>query len=130
MTAMTAKARKIGTLELDVPSGNAYADMGLPDASLLQARGRLAVRLAQEIAQRGLTQMQAARALGIAQPRVSEILNARLKKVSIEALMLYLNKLGVDVRIEPQPLARRARPSPRGPKPGHTRVSVPSRRAA
>jgi predicted XRE-type DNA-binding protein len=106
---MSTKTANIGALVFDRPSGNSYADAGLPEAQFLKARADLALRLVAEINRRKLTQAATAKALGIAQPRVSEIMNARLAKVSIEALMLYFNKLGIDIEIMPKP--RRARVS-------------------
>jgi predicted XRE-type DNA-binding protein len=106
---MSAKTKKIGSMIFDLPSGNSYADAGLPEAQFLKARSDLAIRLVSEIKRRKLTQAATAKVLGIAQPRVSEIMNARLAKVSIEALMLYFNMLGIDIEITPKP--RRARVS-------------------
>ena len=56
--------------------------------------------LEREIKARKLTQAAAARQLGIAQPRVNDLLRRRLERFSIDALVEYLSRLGVQARIE------------------------------
>jgi predicted XRE-type DNA-binding protein len=80
-------------------SGNVFADLGLPDADDLMAKANLALHIRQAIKARHLTQVEAARLLGIDQPKVSSIINGRLDGFSTERLMRFLNDLGCDVRI-------------------------------
>jgi predicted XRE-type DNA-binding protein len=74
----------------------------------------LKVELAMEVNRilqiRALTQAQAARALGILQPHVSDLVRYRLNRFSVERLMQFLTHLGKDVviRIAERPV-RRAR---------------------
>jgi predicted XRE-type DNA-binding protein len=60
----------------------------------------LALALEEEIKARKLTQVAAAKALGITQPRVNDLLRRRYARFSIDALIEYLSRLGVQVRIE------------------------------
>lgn len=69
-------------------------------AERLSIQTGLALTLEREIKARKLTQAAAARALGIAQPRVNDLLRRRLERFSIDALIKYLSRLGVQVRIE------------------------------
>jgi predicted XRE-type DNA-binding protein len=69
-------------------------------AERLSIQAGLALALEREIKARKLTQAAAARALGIAQPRVNDLLRGRLARFSIDALIEYLSRLGVQVRIE------------------------------
>jgi len=90
-------------------SGNVFADLGLPDADDLLAKANLALHIRRTIESRSLTQAQAARVLGIDQPKVSSIINGRLDGFSTERLMRFLNDLGCDVQISvsaPHPEAR------------------------
>jgi predicted XRE-type DNA-binding protein len=52
------------------------------------------------------TQAEAAHRLGISQPRVNDLLRGRLDKFSIDALIVYLVRVGVRVRIYTSPLKR------------------------
>ena len=69
-------------------------------AERLSIQSGLALALEREIKARKLTQAEAARQLGIAQPRVNDLLRGRLDRFSIDALIEYLSRLGVQVRIE------------------------------
>jgi predicted XRE-type DNA-binding protein len=69
-------------------------------AERLSIQTGLALALEREIKARKLTQAAAARLLGIAQPRVNDLLRGRLDRFSIDALVEYLSRLGVQVRIE------------------------------
>ena len=90
-------------------SGNVFADLELPDAGDLMARANLALHIRRALEARKLTQLQAAKLLGIDQPKVSQIVNGRLDGFSTGRLMRFLNDLGCDVRIlvsEPNPGSR------------------------
>ena len=65
----------------------------------LLAKAKLAARVVQIIEGRGLNQTQAAKLLGVDQPKVSQIYRGRLDDFSIERLMRFLTALDQDVRI-------------------------------
>jgi predicted XRE-type DNA-binding protein len=48
----------------------------------------------------GWTQNEAAKQLGITQPRVSDLLNGKLSKFSLDALVNMLAVLGSDVKLK------------------------------
>lgn len=52
-----------------VGSGNVFADLGLPNAEEALAKAELAHKIAVLVNERGLTQAQAAKLLGVDQPR-------------------------------------------------------------
>jgi len=79
--------------------GNVFADLGLPDADELLAKANLALHIRGVIKVRKLTQSQAAKIIGIDQPKVSSIINGRLDGYSTDRLMKFLNELGCDVHI-------------------------------
>jgi len=80
-------------------SGNVFADLGIADAEERQTKVRLALAINQILDQRRLTQAEAARRLGVNQPKISALSNYRLEGFSVERLMHYLNALGRDVEI-------------------------------
>ena len=52
----------------------------------------------QDIAE-GLTQAQAAKRLGVSQPRVNDLLRGKIDKFSLDALVIMLNKAGMHVEM-------------------------------
>lgn len=96
MTSRQAKQRRI---RVSSGSGNVFADLGVPDAQGELAKARLAAHIGATIRRLGLTQGEAASRLGVEQPRVSEIVNARLAGFSKDRLIELSLRLGTDVRI-------------------------------
>ncbi len=86
---------------------NAFADLGYPDAAERQAKLRLAYALNQLLAQRKLSQAEAAKVLGVTQPKVSALRNYKLAGFSVERLMEFLTALNQDVEIMIRPRANR-----------------------
>ncbi|WP_321532544.1 helix-turn-helix transcriptional regulator [uncultured Desulfuromonas sp.] len=91
---------------LEKSSGNVFDDLGLAEPEERLAKADLAMKIAQIINKRHLSQQQAAELLGITQPKVSAILNGQLRGFSLEKLMLLLNALGRDVIITIKPKSR------------------------
>ena len=89
--------------------GNVFADLGLEDAEELLAKSGLAILIADLIKQRRLTQGQAARTIGIDQPRVSRLVRGELYGFSTDQLMRALTALGHDVSIVVGKKARRGK---------------------
>ena len=92
---------------------NVFADLGLADADELLVKAGLAHRIGVLIDK--LTQVEAAKRLGIDQPKISRLLRGDLYGVSTEQLMRFLNDLGQDVAIE-------VRPTPKSRARGKTTV--------
>lgn len=80
-------------------SGNIFADLGLAGAEEKKTKVRLAVALNQILESTRLSQVAAARVLGINQPKISALHNYRLEGFSVERLMNLLTALGHDVEI-------------------------------
>jgi len=78
---------------------NVFADLGYPDAAERQAKLRLAFALNRVLEQRTLTQAEAAKLLGVTQPKVSALRNYKIAGFSVERLMTLLTALDQDVRI-------------------------------
>ena len=78
---------------------NVFADLGLPNPAERQAKLRLAYALNQVLAARKLSQADAAKVLGVTQPKVSAIRHYKLAGFSIERLMNLLTAVDQDVEI-------------------------------
>ena len=91
-------------------SGNVFADLGLTDAGARLAKAELARSITAIIQERGLTQREAARVLGIDQPKVSAITRGRLGDFSLERLLMLVNRLGMDIDIAVSPNPEPSRP--------------------
>ena len=80
-------------------SSNVFEDLGYPDATERQAKLRLAYALNQVLEARKLSQADAAKVLGITQPKVSALRHYKLAGFSVERLMNLLTALDQDVEI-------------------------------
>ena len=131
----TKKENKVSDVEFDesdvgitLGSGNVFADIGLPNADVLQFKAGLIFQIQRAIDERGLTQTEAAAITGMDQPTLSKLLRGRHFKVSTDRLFAMLNRLGCDVvvRVEPSAApaggARSKRAATAAPTPG--RVSL------
>ncbi|MGB2715429.1 MAG: helix-turn-helix transcriptional regulator [Vicinamibacterales bacterium] len=78
---------------------NAFGDLGFPDAAERQARLRLAYALNQVLEERQLSQADAAKVLGVTQPKVSALRHYKLAGFSVERLMNLLTAVDQDVEI-------------------------------
>ena len=97
---------------IDAGSGNVFADLGFADAKERTLKVQLAMEVNRLLQARGRTQAEAATALGILQPHVSDLVRYRLDRFSAERLMGFLVALGRDVEIRIGAQARRgARPA-------------------
>jgi predicted XRE-type DNA-binding protein len=86
---------------LNPSTGNVFADLGFPaaEAAHLRIRAELMLRIARELAARGLTQARAATLLGVTQPRISALVRGRMDRFSIDTLVEMLDRLGVTVTV-------------------------------
>ena len=94
-------------IEVEKSSGNVYKDLGFVDASTELAKAEPARRISEVIEERGLTQAEAAKALGVDQPKVSALVRGRLGGFSTERLFKFLNALDREVEIVIRPVRRK-----------------------
>jgi len=80
-------------------SGNIFLDLGFPahEASVMLLRAQLAEALRSWMERERLTQAQTAKRLGIAQPRVSEIVRGKVELMSLDYLAGLCARAKVDV---------------------------------
>lgn len=90
-----------------IGSGNIFADLGLPNAEEHQLKAALVVQLKRLIAEREMTQTDAAKLVGMKQPDLSKLLRGQLKLVSVEKLMRMLTAFDQDVEITVKPHRKR-----------------------
>ena len=82
-------------------SGNVFLDLGFAphEATVMFLRAQLAEALRAWMEQEGLTQADAAKKLGIAQPRVSEITRGKVELLSLDYLVGLCAKAGIPVKM-------------------------------
>jgi predicted XRE-type DNA-binding protein len=82
-------------------SGNVFRDVGFPSeqAEHLLVRSDLLIQLQKAIASRGMKQAEAAKALKVTQPRISDLLRGRIDLFSTDMLIDMLARMGIRVRI-------------------------------
>jgi len=90
-------------------TGNVFEDLGFPDAEELSTKVRLSVVINNIIDRRELSQAEAAKMLGINQPKISALQNYKLDGFSVERLMNFITALKYDVVIEIRPCAGSAK---------------------
>jgi predicted XRE-type DNA-binding protein len=87
-------------------SGNVYADLGYADSESMLVKAELAAKIGEIIQRKALTQADAARILGLTQPKISALLKGRFRGVSERRLLECLTRLGRDVHIVVKPAPR------------------------
>jgi predicted XRE-type DNA-binding protein len=85
--------------EIEPSTGNVFADLDLPAADEALAKARVAAGIGAIIRERDLTQVAAAKLLGVDQPKISAILRGQLSGFSTDRLLRFLTALGRDVEI-------------------------------
>lgn len=80
-------------------SGNVFADIGLPNADELALKADVAIKLGKMIEAKELTQGEAAKIIGIAQPDLSKLLRGKLEGFSMDRLLQAIMALGSDIEI-------------------------------
>jgi predicted XRE-type DNA-binding protein len=76
--------------------GNVFVDLGFSkeEAAVLAMRAELMVRLRSVIDERGWTQQEAAKRLGIGQSRVSDLVRGKWDKFSLDMLVTLAARVG------------------------------------
>ena len=69
------------------------------EAANLRLRGDLAMAIREAVEHWGQTQAQAARRLGVTQPRLNDLLRGRLDRFSLDALIALADRAGLAVEM-------------------------------
>jgi predicted XRE-type DNA-binding protein len=88
-------------------STNAYEHLGFPDAEEMLVKANLVIKIAEILRERGWSQQQSAKVLGLTQPKLSKMLRGQFRGISEMKMMDCLVRLGRAVKIVVGP-ARKA----------------------
>ena len=72
------------------------------EAANMRARSDLIIAIQETVATWSLKQADAAKRLAVSQPRLNDLLQGRISKFSLDALMNIASRAGLAVRIEVQ----------------------------
>jgi predicted XRE-type DNA-binding protein len=97
------KTRLIDGVEVHRGSDNVFTDLGLADADKLKIKTGLVLEIRKAMRTRGLTQQEAAKRMGISQPKVSDMMRGDFTNLSERKLMDCLTRLGYDIEIKVRP---------------------------
>jgi predicted XRE-type DNA-binding protein len=78
-------------------SGNVFVDLGFDEAEarVMALRVQLMIRLRERVQEKGYTQVEAAKRLGMTQPRVSALLKGSWKDFSMDMLLTLATRAGL-----------------------------------
>jgi predicted XRE-type DNA-binding protein len=97
------KKQSTEQIEIKRGSANVYADLGLPDAEKLKIKTGLVIEIRKAMRALSLTQQDAAKRMGITQPKVSGMMRGEFANISERKLMDCLTRLGYDIEIKIKP---------------------------
>ena len=78
---------------------SAYEELGFSDAAEMQVKAQLVVRIARILRERGWSQQEAAKVIGLTQPKLSKMLRGQFRGISEAKMMDCLVRLGCSVKI-------------------------------
>jgi predicted XRE-type DNA-binding protein len=85
-------------------SSNTFADIGLENAEKLQAKAYLRAAILGRIAALQISQIEAARRIGVPQPKLSYLMaDTAPRGFSSDKLIEFATKLGLDIKIQVRP---------------------------
>lgn len=95
------EAMEKGGLKVTRSGGNVFRDLGCSpeEAAHLLIRSDLMIKIEKLLRARRLKQAEAAKTMGVSQPRVSDLVRGRIDLFSTDALIDMLARLGVTVRL-------------------------------
>jgi predicted XRE-type DNA-binding protein len=88
-------------LKVTRSSGNVFRDLGFPEeeAEHLRVRADLLIQIQKALKTKGVKQAEAAKVLGVTQPRISDLVRGRIDLFSVDSLIDMLARLGIRVRL-------------------------------
>lgn len=89
------------TIRVRHSTGNVFSDLGFgeDEAENLKVRSDLMIELTRLIEVQGLTQVAAAKLLGVTQPRVSDLMRGKIDRFSVDSLIEMLGHAGASVSV-------------------------------
>lgn len=103
------KQQLLEEIESEISSGNVFADLGIENPEEELTKAKLVLEIEKIIKKKKLNQIQAAKIMGINQPKVSALIRRKLDGFSVERLIHFLNALGqdIDIIVRPKPRNRK-----------------------
>jgi predicted XRE-type DNA-binding protein len=88
-------------IKITPSSGNVFTDLGFSDdeSEHLRLRSTLMIEVRKLIEERKLTQAEAAKLLGVTQPRISNLVRGRIDLFSIDTLVGMLARAGIHLDV-------------------------------
>jgi predicted XRE-type DNA-binding protein len=88
-------------MKATISSGNVFKDLGFgpEEAEYLRVRAMLMNEVGRVIRRMGWSQAEAARKMGVTQPRISDLMRGKIDVFSVEALIEMLSLVGLKVNI-------------------------------
>jgi predicted XRE-type DNA-binding protein len=102
--------RIVDGVEVQFGSDNVYADLGYANADEMLLKAQLANKIGEIIKARRWSQQQAADAIGMTQPKLSQMLRGQFRGISQAKMLDCLTRLGRDVQIVVGPARRKTSP--------------------
>lgn len=97
------KSRNENELEITRSSGNVFQDLACKNAGEHYLKAKFALLINQLIQERNLTQVDAAKLLGVDQPKISRLTRGQLTGFSIDKLIAFLISLGQEIEVNVRP---------------------------
>ena len=91
-----------------VKAKSAYQELGFTDAGEMLVKAKLVVKIAEILRERDWSQQEAARVLGMTQPKLSKMLRGQFRGISEIKMMDCLVRLGREVKIVVGPQSKRS----------------------
>lgn len=91
----------MNNISLTESSGNVFLDLGFPpaDAEVMKLRAEVMIRMEQHLRAQGWTQAEAARRLGVTQPRISRLLKGKWEDFSLDMLLTLAARAGLHAHL-------------------------------
>ena len=82
-------------------SNNVFSDLGFSESEAhnLALRSDLMIRVEKLVQDSGMTQQEAAKTLGVTQPRLNALLKGKIADFSLDALVNMLARAGMQVKM-------------------------------
>jgi predicted XRE-type DNA-binding protein len=99
--SLSAKNDDLRKGSMVASGGSIFDDLGFPPAEAmnLRLRSQLMIELRRMIEHRGLSQAQAAKLLGVTQPRISNLMGGKINLFSLDHLVTIAARAGAVVRM-------------------------------
>ena len=88
-------------MKIKKSTGNIFHDLGFgrEEAANLLIRAKLMTEIKKYIETKKLTQIKAAKLLGVTQPRISDLIRGKIDLFAVDALIEMLSRAGIKVDV-------------------------------